>query len=288
MTTPGFSPSQSAVFPDLFLHLPRTGGTTLWTVLNQMYGQSHVLRLLSGTMPGNTAEIHRILTGGATPYRLIGGHFYFDVRLAETHAHRYFTMLRRPDSRAISTYYKIVRREQHRLHDEFIARGVTLEQSLALMPRNLQTRLLANVPDDRDVTEADYAAACQFLRQHFAAVGITERFDESLLLFRRVFGWQAMPYYAVHNSSANRPRDIPAAVYEQANALNAFDGRLYAYATGLFDAQITAQGETFAADLVAFRAGLQDDSSTVSAAEPPSGLDRLRRLLPRRAKRTNR
>lgn len=237
--------------PDVFLHLPRTGGTTLWGILRRVYGQNGVLRLLHGTMPDNTHALREALTTYDGSYRLVGGHFYFDPELA---SYPCFTMLRRPANRAISTYYKIIRREQHRMHDEFIRDNVTLLDSLERMPHNLQTRLIAGVRDDDIVTAEHLELAKSRLHDNFRAVGLTEQFDKSLILFKRTFDWP-MPYYDVRNSSKNRPKEIPDAVYEQADAINAFDVELYAYAEALFAHQVAGQGETFEHDLQALRAG---------------------------------
>lgn len=238
--------------PDIFLHLPRSAGTTLWTIINHCYGYQTVNRVITGTIPGTTEVVNDLIANEDLAYRLIGGHFNFDADLAARHDHRYFTMLRQPADRAISTYYKIIRREQHKLHDSFTADEVSLEESFERMPRNLQTRMLAAVPDDRAVTEADLAAAKANLEKHFAVVGVTEQFDESLMLLKRAFGWP-MPYYRVRNSSANRPRTLPDSVYERAEAANLYDVQLYAHALTRFDAQVTAQGTDFERELHEFR-----------------------------------
>lgn len=77
------------------------------------------------------------------------------------------------------------------------------------------------------------------LRQHFAAVGLTERFDESVALFGHALGWSQLLGYESRNRSQNRPLHdtISREVLNKVEADNALDIALYQYAQGLFGEQ---------------------------------------------------
>jgi hypothetical protein len=67
-----------------------------------------------------------------------------------------------------------------------------------------------------------------------AVVGLTERFDETMLLLKKVYGWR-MPFYERRNVGRHRLRkqDLSADVIRQIAADNRLDVALYAYAQEL-------------------------------------------------------
>jgi hypothetical protein len=92
------------------------------------------------------------------------------------------------------------------------------------------------------------------LREHFAVVGLTERFDETLLLLKRTFGWQRIQYTR-HNVTRGRPRrdSLDAETLAVLSEYNQLDIALYQYAQRLLADQICAQGPSFARALWAFQ-----------------------------------
>jgi hypothetical protein len=91
-------------------------------------------------------------------------------------------------------------------------------------------------------------------REHFAVVGLMERFDETLLLLRRAFGWRDI-FYVPQNVSARRPRrdELPPNVLEAVVEANQVDVKLYQYVKTLFDEQVRRQGPSFKMEVWAFR-----------------------------------
>jgi hypothetical protein len=85
-------------------------------------------------------------------------------------------------------------------------------------------------------------------------VGLTERFDESLMLFRRRLGW-SMPFYLSKNA-APRPtpsEDVSVATRSSIKERNRIDAELYRFATELFEDAIRAEGPLFRGEVAAFR-----------------------------------
>jgi hypothetical protein len=86
--------------------------------------------------------------------------------------------------------------------DEFVSNGVTTEAD------NGQVRLIAGVDDDipyGQCTPGLLEQAKSNLRNYFSVMGLTERFDESLLLMKKVLRWPSTPYYLKVNVTRSRP-----------------------------------------------------------------------------------
>lgn len=85
-------------------------------------------------------------------------------------------------------------------------------------------------------------------------VGLTERFDASLLLLQRLCGWAA-PDYLSHNVTPNRPcrADLSPAALRAIEKRTVLGRELYDYGAQLFGAQAAARGPEFADDLRRFQ-----------------------------------
>jgi hypothetical protein len=97
-------------------------------------------------------------------------------------------------------------------------------------------------------------AAKENLRTHFSVVGLTDRFDETLLLLRKAYGWRNVTYVR-RNVAVGRPtvEDLSPATVEAVTRCNRFDLELYRYAQELLERQISQQGPGFATQVRAFR-----------------------------------
>ncbi|MBN1966005.1 MAG: sulfotransferase family 2 domain-containing protein [Anaerolineae bacterium] len=236
----------------LFLHIPKTGGTTMWGIARRFF-ESHAIRVMTGDTEADDRTIQQLLTTSDHGYRFIGGHFLMGVQDVATRPYRSFTFLRDPADRAISDYYRIVRQPKNLLHETFVEEQVSLEEGLRRMQCNIHTRYLSGTAGlDGECTADDLARAKQNLVTRFDVVGLLEHFDESLLLLMRAFGWP-MPYYRKRNVGSNRPDVLPDQMYELATELNALDVELYAYAQTLFEEQVERAGDTLRQDLQRLR-----------------------------------
>ena len=97
--------------------------------------------------------------------------------------------------------------------------------------KNWMVRHMSEVNSGDSVSESDLKEAKQKIDNRFAAVGITERFDESLLLMKRLFGWRQV-YYQKRNVTKKRPRKekIDQSTLQTIKSHNHYDIRLYNYA----------------------------------------------------------
>ena len=93
------------------------------------------------------------------------------------------------------------------------------------------------------------------LREHFAVVGLTERFDEALLLLRRELGRGDKLYYVPRlvNRAKPPPREVPAVVLDWICRRNELDLELYRFAAELLADRVARAGDGFAEELAQFR-----------------------------------
>lgn len=237
--------------PAIYVHIPKNGGTTLVRMFIYLFSRRGTVFVYSSPhdVNKNTQSLcHLIDTDVMTGKRVVAGHYAFMPQYADHFPH--FTFLRDPVSRQISLYYYILRHPEDPLYPVLSADGMTLERALPLLEDNTQLRYLTNV-FDRPLTHADLEQAKYQLEHRFAAFGIVERYDESLILFKRLFGWP-MPLYMRENTSSNRPATVSDEAWRIAAEQNAFGAELYAWAKCLFAQRIAEQPPAFADDMREF------------------------------------
>jgi hypothetical protein len=175
-----------------FIHIPKTAGSTISTILRNSYCTRHCdIRLgddfrepvLSSLVLRRIRWVHwrlgSIAGHGVVPHS--------DLQVAYPNI-RFYTFLRDPLHRCASEYQYLVRRDH--LSVPF---AEWIQTDLA---RNRMTKKLCG-REDADV-------ALSILRRRVGFVGLTERFDESLLLLR---SWLADPALDIRYRPKNVTRD---------------------------------------------------------------------------------
>jgi hypothetical protein len=175
------------------------------------------------------------------------GHIAFGVHETVPRPSTYITLIRDPVDRLISHYFYILQRPEHRLHNalcssgmsfgEFVRSGITLETD------NWETRSISGLQAEFGCCgEEMLERAKHNIVDHLAVCGITERFDETLMLLRRAFGWQAPLYYTPENAGC-RPRraDVPNSWIKTVERQNPLDCELEEFARGQFKRSLAEQ-----------------------------------------------
>jgi Galactose-3-O-sulfotransferase len=250
----------------VFLHVPKTAGTTLRATLRFKY-------------PGKTVTVHDFSDPAAAmekiPFetrrsaRVITGHLLYGVHRYIPQECDYVTVLRHPVARAVSEYHYGRSHTGHHFHEELVRGDLNLTEFVE-HPRgvrdNLQTRIIAGTVagalvrpthgggiEPTALGEATLETAKERL-QSFLVAGLTERFDESFILIRRALGWR-LPMYAtrrVTKRSAGAASHTSAEV-DLVRARNQLDVALYEHAQKLLDAAVSAQGASFRREVAAFK-----------------------------------
>jgi hypothetical protein len=251
----------SAAPPPLlvFVHIPKTAGTTLRTILsmnepgdrtralgNVFKGAGGVDRKLMGRL----AEDRRAIDLAGV--RILRGHFPLGIRdlLPADREIRYFTLLRDPVERTLSHYFQIresdagrnlaVGAKQESLGLVALPEDPSIDDTIkaGYIQDNLQTRMLSGAREPfGDVTEEMLEQAKENLRERIAVFGLTERFDDFLALAGRRLGFRSILYHQNGRVNLTRPRgrDVPAEFRRAAEESNRYDIELYRYASELFD-----------------------------------------------------
>jgi hypothetical protein len=226
--------------PLVFLHIPKTAGSTLSRMLNRFYPPQRIHTLKTPDIAGAIAEFRGWPDERRHAVALLKGHQPFGLHALLAPGARYITVLRHPVPRIISHYHYLRNNPGHFMHERLVKSGLDVASyaGSGLFPEldNGQTRQIAAVPDDRPATRADLARALDHIDRHFAWVGITERFDESLVGLAARMRWLDVTYRKHEVGQGWRRESVDAATTRAIEAANALDLALYDRVLAWFDA----------------------------------------------------
>ncbi len=252
--------------PVIFLHIPKTAGSTVYAALKLLHGP-HFMRV--GNVFSNPDRCRELAwqMRHDPSVRVAAGHTLLALRPLYPPEARWATMLRDPVERTLSHYYYYC----HHL----AASGDTSPEDLTLqhcvekgyLVDNLQTRILSGGEFDAAASEEMLAAAKENLRG-FAAVGLAEEFDRSLALLYLTFGWPTLLVRDVRVNASRPPRAAHSeADLEAVRRANELDLELYAEARALFEAALARLGDR----LLIEAAAIGRARSLLAAESPESG-----------------
>ncbi len=209
----------------VFNHIGKTGGLTLISILDSLFPPEKVCKAHS------QKHISLVPDEFLNQYQLIRAHLWSDIRLRLHKKPIFLTMLRNPPDLIRSVYQHVRRTEDHDFYyfasqmsfREFV---FTDNADLRIGINNWQTRCITSQFDVD--TQPDLALAKQYLREEYAWVGLTERYNDSLELLSYTFGWPSLTQYEKQNVTPNRIEHIEPDVLARIQELNQIDIALYA------------------------------------------------------------
>jgi hypothetical protein len=259
----------------IFVHVPRTAGTTLSMTIERQFSAEAVfpgtlsvrrtrrtLRVLLGkryTVDQIMREFRNLSKDQKRKIEYLHGHVSFGVHTGLLRPSVYVTMLRDPVDRVVSLYYFLRRRPDIVYYDQI--RTMSLKDLFSdtgphSVVRNAQVRQISGADIDAPLSVDTLEIAKEHLREHFVMVGLTERFNESLLLLGRTFGWKwrDLLYSRRYQVGKNKPRQdrISPSALGVIRKCNELDIELYRFAQRMFEESVRKQGETFSQELQAF------------------------------------
>ncbi|MGB7925628.1 MAG: sulfotransferase family 2 domain-containing protein [Pyrinomonadaceae bacterium] len=255
----------------LFLHIPKAGGTTLHGVIERHFAPE-ITYSISGMMPSQSIkEFIELAPERRERIRLVKGHMPYGLHKYLSVPATYITMLRDPVDRVVSHYYFVRRSPGVGHHEEVTSGKMSLEdfvrERAAIRATNDQTRLIsgdekvnakllsggARANEEAGTTDI-LGLARKNLEDHFVAVGLSEKFDESLLLFRKLLGWKNI-YYVKQNVTKGRPakQQVARETVSLIEKHNDQDMALYEFARQRFEEAVKEYGERFESELRSFR-----------------------------------
>jgi hypothetical protein len=240
----------------IFLHIGKTAGTTLRVILRRQFRPSQVVLVRARMRPREDTlqDFARLSESERARPRLIMGHTVFGLHRYVPRPSTYVTVLRRPVSLVLSQYDFVLRTVDHRHHRAVTSQNMTLRQYIesGVSPEmdNSQTRAIAgdlSTPFGR-CTDEMLETAKRNLDRHFAVAGLTERFDETLILLGKAFGWTRLYYIPSNVSPSQKREELDPSVRELIEERNRLDLELYRHVSERFEAAIRSH-PTFHRDL---------------------------------------
>jgi hypothetical protein len=263
----------------VFIHIPKTAGTTLGTILRHHYGAQFRRINTSGAHDAESLR-ERVATALEQPeLRVVQGHISFGLWDRFPAGSRFATILRDPIECTLSHYSFLVQRTGKWRHDwlQPPSAELTLAECLgerSYIPDNLQTRMLSGGVSVYDPLPPDaLELAKRHLRDRFAYVATSERFDEFLALLNLELGWPTVAYDRARVTSGRRKRDeLSREELELVLDSNALDSELHGYAGELLSEALERAGPELEVELEVLRIALGrwNDSATGDEATPGS------------------
>jgi len=198
----------------ILLHIPKTAGTTLSIILMNKYGEG-ATHAVTGGSAGREAFSQEPEAARRAP-RLFIGHQAFGLHEHIPRHCEYVTVVREPVARIVSHYHHVLNEPKHYLHRYATNRRLSLEQYAENPLKadeldNGQTRMLADYALSQSVPAGSperrlLDSAKSNLERFFCCVGLTERFDETMVMLTDTLGWERVPQYLRRGRASRRLR----------------------------------------------------------------------------------
>ena len=200
------------IMKDLFIHLhiPKTGGTTLRDIIQRQYQSEKILMIPK--LDESEDILKEVSTSQINQLKLIQGHLKYGIH---NHFHRrakYFAIIRDPINRVLSTYYYVLSQKNNPQNLSTSNNQMTIydyvQSGVNPFLINGQTQLISgktgNIDNPIIKSEELFSLAKENIANDFLFLGITEMFDETILILKNMLGWH-MPYYSIANRTKNKP-----------------------------------------------------------------------------------
>ncbi len=241
--------------PIIFIHIPKAAGQTLKLIINRQYKKSKIFSVDGANVDESVEIFKKLPEVRRREIRVLMGHINFGLHSYFLQPATYITMLRNPVDRIISHYYYVLRTPNHYLYNQVTSHNMTLDEyitsGISMEMHNGQTRLLAGINgNSQELLEV----AQKNLQKQFACIGISERFDETLILLKRYFKWRNI-FYAKINVAKTRPNkeDISKDTLDLIKKHNELDIYLYRIVKNEFEKIINNQDSSFVKELKTFQ-----------------------------------
>ena len=225
----------------LFIHIPKTAGTTFQDVAKRHFRVDQFYSIYS---PAELGSLRK--ETNKDRLRLVMGHFRFGLHQYFDYGCQYFTFLRNPVEQVLS-FYNHMLNSSDKDHKKVLEHVKSLH-GYASHPwaRNLQTCYVTNLMYDEIERDPESALliAKDNLRRYFLGIGIVERFDESLLFLKYRLNWGKIYYRRLNITSRKKQylmlEEVEKDTLELIKDNNQCDQALYDFANELLDQQLAS------------------------------------------------
>ncbi len=175
----------------IFIHLPKTGGSSILQTLISIYGEEGVRHFERDECLDLNKEGRRIIDVLNPQVKVIHGHFFFDEvnDIAARDGSKLITFMRNPNDRVVSNFYwwkrTLDENPDHPAKDR-------MEESLKVYAARPETRnKMARFLRGADIDQ-------------FFFIGFLERFNSDLNALSRSLGWPETPVFHEKNLSKTK------------------------------------------------------------------------------------
>ena len=279
-TTNGADPKADEAV--IFLHVPKTAGTTLNRLIEWEYPVLQMYSVDPVLFKWSSNHLHNLSPKRLRTIRMFKGHMLFGLHKILPQPATYITVLRDPIDRVLSAFYFMRSYKLHPLYWKLRRENWTLEDFVNRSPRtNVQCKIIAGAEYEAPCTAEICARAMENINRHFTVAGLSERFEESLALMKLRYGWK-LESYSSFNITRARPkkRDLPPSTLELIKEKNSYDVALYDFVTQRFETAVQENASEVArltAELEAARARTRDRISSLLFSVRSTGRKALSR-----------
>jgi Sulfotransferase family len=252
------SPAARPIAPDVLIHLhiAKTGGTTLSSMIKHGFRKDQIFEAALGT-PGSMRQAPReeceqeLRAAGLKDIRYISGHVPFGLHRLFDRSTKYIATVRPPIERIISYFFFQAEDQDHYTKD---GRPLTFEEYVEaradVQLHDYQVRVLCGSPaldvesPGRDqirprtrVQRRHLDQAKKNIEELFLAAAPIEELTELGLLVRLVYGWPIRRLQTEYkNATKSRPhlREIPTRLIRIMEGCNGYDLELYEWVSKRF------------------------------------------------------
>tara|TARA_B100001971_G_C18151913_1_gene516326 strand:+ start:276 stop:1127 length:852 start_codon:yes stop_codon:yes gene_type:complete len=238
----------------IFNHIPKTAGLTLSAIIRKQYSKDREFSTL-GWDGGRREAINYFKNISETKrnkFSLITGHSALEL-FNFVKSPIILIMLRHPVDRVISLYSYVKRKSWHKFYN--ITNQYSLSecyennihhdwkelsngQSLSLIS------IINKIKFDSNNCDIDNLEELKLFMERFCLVGLVEKFDESLILFRERLNWMNNIYYHKINVSREKP-DLNPKIRQIILDYNKTDYELYNYTLQNFEDLVNSLNTNF-------------------------------------------
>lgn len=225
----------------VFLHVPKTAGTTWRSILYRQFPDGAVCPVYDEDGYFYSRKEFAALTLAARgKFEAVIGHFGVGIsrQLAPDVESRLGAFLREPVARCVSLAGHLASRR---------GKGAQTPVTALLGERDLQfdnhqVRWLSGIAAPFGGVSGDMLEAATVKLGELAFIGLTDRFNESYALASACLGWKILPFARLNVTARVRAEiSISKSERGQIDELNQFDRLLYQRASALFEKRIEAQ-----------------------------------------------
>lgn len=253
----------------IFLHISKTGGSTLTPVLDWNYKQkTHKISLHS-----KVPEFIDLADSEKMKFQALAGMVFYGIHQYIPEECQYISILRHPVKRLVSHYHYLNVRKQ-KLGEALS--DMSIEEFLEIEPFQAYTQLNLIAGGDsldealkRPLPEDALERAKANVEKHFPVLGLIEQYDESLMLMKNHFGW-ARAFYTRVNVNRGRKTFADFSAETQHFIERACEPELefFEYAQKRLQAQLDSQDEQFWRDVQTLKKTNQRFSQLYQLAKP--------------------